>query len=78
MTRRKKIGFKMKRCLENDDLDEFGALMDEHWEAKKKTSSKISNSQFDDIFEMVRNYNVNIFLYSSTYHESTIFFVVMR
>ena len=55
MTRIKKIGYKIKRCLENDDLDEFGVLMDEHWEAKKKTSSKISNSQIDLYYNLAKN-----------------------
>jgi D-glycero-alpha-D-manno-heptose-7-phosphate kinase len=43
----KNIGYEIKKCLENDDVDEFGKLMDIHWEEKKKTSTKVSNSVFD-------------------------------
>lgn len=54
LTRIKEIGLKIKRCLERDDLDEFGRLMDEHWKEKKKTSGKISNSNFDKYYELAR------------------------
>lgn len=51
----KKIGYKIKKCLENDNLDEFGRLMHEHWEAKKKTSQKISNNIFDKYYNIAKN-----------------------
>lgn len=50
----KKIGLSIKKCLEKDDVDEFGRLMDEHWNEKKKTSSKISNSSIDKQYEQAK------------------------
>ncbi len=54
LTRIKKIGLKIMKCLEKDDLDEFGRLMDEHWLEKKKTSGKISNDIFDKYYHLAK------------------------
>jgi D-glycero-alpha-D-manno-heptose-7-phosphate kinase len=54
LTRIKEIGYEIKRCLERDDLDEFGRLMDEHWLEKKKTSQKISSNIFDKYYDMAK------------------------
>lgn len=54
LTRIKKIGLRIKKCLEKDDLDEFGRLMDEHWMEKKKTSGKISNDVFDSYYKIAK------------------------
>lgn len=54
LTRIKEIGLKIKKCLEKDDLDEFGRLMNEHWEEKKKTSDKISSNSFDKYYELAK------------------------
>lgn len=54
LTRIKEIGYEIKKCLEKDDLDEFGRLMDEHWLEKKKTSQKISNNIFDKYYDMAK------------------------
>lgn len=50
----KEIGYEIKKCLENDSVDEFGKLLDVHWNEKKKTSSKISNSLLDKHYEQAR------------------------
>tara|TARA_B110001454_G_C12705838_1_gene428539 strand:- start:322 stop:1320 length:999 start_codon:yes stop_codon:yes gene_type:complete len=50
----KEIGLKGKKCLENEDIDEFGRLMDDHWNEKKKTSSKITNSLIDKQYELAK------------------------
>lgn len=50
----KEIGIKSKKVLENEDSDSFGELLNEHWELKKQTSSKISNSNFDKYYQMAR------------------------
>jgi len=55
LTKIKEIGYKIKKCLERDDLDEFGRLMDVHWNEKKKTSNKISNNIFDKYYELAKN-----------------------
>ncbi len=43
----KQIGLDIKEALEKGDTKKFGRLLNLHWETKKKTSSKISNSQID-------------------------------
>lgn len=50
----KEIGYSIKKCLEEDNVDEFGRLMDEHWNAKKRTSSKISNTDIDKQYEKAK------------------------
>lgn len=39
---------------EDRDISEFGKLLHESWEAKKKLSSKVSNSIIDDIYSKAR------------------------
>jgi D-glycero-alpha-D-manno-heptose-7-phosphate kinase len=51
----KKIGYQTKKYLENDNLDEFGLLLNEHWELKKNTSNKISNSLIDKYYNLAIN-----------------------
>jgi D-glycero-alpha-D-manno-heptose-7-phosphate kinase len=50
----KEIGLESRRALKGGDLDEFGALMDLHWQIKKNLSQKISNPHFDEIYETAR------------------------
>ena len=40
--------------MEQDNLDEFGRLMDEHWKEKKKTSKKISKNLFDQYYDIAK------------------------
>ena len=37
------------------NLDEFGKKLDSNWELKKKLSKNISNSVFDDIYDLAKN-----------------------
>src|SRR3989338_248659 len=55
LTKIKDIGYKIKKSLEKDDLDEFGRLMNDHWYEKKKTSSRISNDVFDKYYELAKS-----------------------
>ena len=55
----KKIGLESKKSLENENADEFGDLLDEHWELKKKTSTKISNSKFDKFYNVAKSVGVS-------------------
>jgi len=48
----KELGFKSKAALENGNLIEFGRLMNEHWEYKRKRSSSMSNPQIDRWYNM--------------------------
>ena len=50
----KEIGLDSRRALELGKLDEFGELMDTHWQVKKRLSEKISNPHFDEVYETAR------------------------
>ena len=50
----KDLGLRSRRALEAGRLDEFGALMHEHWEHKKKRSDGMSNPQVDEWYELGR------------------------
>ncbi len=47
----KDIGLRTKKAFETGDLDAFGHMLDEHWQTKKKLSSKISDPYIDDCYE---------------------------
>jgi D-glycero-alpha-D-manno-heptose-7-phosphate kinase len=44
----KELAFSTKRALETGDLEEFGRLMNVHWNSKKQRSSNMSNSKIDE------------------------------
>lgn len=50
----KEIGLESKRLLEEGYLDEFGELMDVHWQTKKKLSSKVSNPFIEECYDIAR------------------------
>ena len=50
----KELGFRSKQALEAGKPAEFGLLMHEHWEHKKKRSRGISNPQIDEWYELGR------------------------
>jgi D-glycero-alpha-D-manno-heptose-7-phosphate kinase len=50
----KDIGLKTRDYLENGDIDMFGDLLHEHWEAKKKLSLKVSDPFIDECYEVAR------------------------
>ena len=50
----KEIGLAIKAALERSDLDAFGELMDAHWKAKKRLSSKITFGQVDRWYEVAQ------------------------
>jgi D-glycero-alpha-D-manno-heptose-7-phosphate kinase len=45
---------RMRAALERGDLNLFGSLLDEAWQAKKRVSAKISNSRIDHLYELAR------------------------
>ena len=52
----KELGFRSKQALEAGRLEEFGALMHEHWMHKKRRSGGMSNPKIDDWYELaIRN-----------------------
>jgi D-glycero-alpha-D-manno-heptose-7-phosphate kinase len=48
----KELGELSLKALEKGDLDEFGKLMDVHWQHKKRRSGAMSNPQIDDWYEL--------------------------
>jgi len=45
---------RMRDALEAGDLDRFGCLLDEGWQAKKRISGKISNARIDHLYGLAR------------------------
>lgn len=50
----KQIGLESKAALEAGDLEAFAALMHEHWERKRKRSSKMSTPEIDELYALAR------------------------
>jgi D-glycero-alpha-D-manno-heptose-7-phosphate kinase len=50
----KALGLRSKQLLEAGKAADFGALMHEHWEHKKKRSQGMSNPHIDDWYELGR------------------------
>ena len=50
----KDLGYRILESIETSNYDRWGQLLDEHWQAKKKMSSKISLSVVDEIYDEVR------------------------
>lgn len=51
----KDLGYRSKAALESGDAVQFGKLMHEHWEHKKRRSSSMSNPQIDAWYELGRS-----------------------
>jgi len=52
--RTKELGYRIKECLEQGNLDQFGQLLDEHWQNKKKRSVKIADERIDEWYRLGR------------------------
>ena len=50
----KELAFRSQQCLEAGKLAEFGGLMHEHWEHKKRRSGGMSNPHIDEWYELGR------------------------
>jgi D-glycero-alpha-D-manno-heptose-7-phosphate kinase len=50
----KELGYRILNAISAENFDEFGALLDEHWQNKKRMSSKISLGQVDTLYDQVR------------------------
>jgi len=48
----KELGLKSKDALEAGNLEEFGRLMDVHWQHKKKRSGSMSNPKINEWYEL--------------------------
>jgi len=50
----KKIGRDILESFRTGDLDNFGKLMDNHWQVKKNMAQKMSNDIFDEIYSKAK------------------------
>lgn len=50
----KDIGKEIKLHLENGNISAFGALLDTHWNVKKRLSKKISNEEIDKWYKIAK------------------------
>lgn len=48
----KDIGFKILDAVESGNVTKIGQMFDQHWQYKKRISTKISNSYFDEIYKL--------------------------
>jgi len=48
----KDLGLKSKEALINGHISEFGEILDEHWQHKRKRSKGMSNPQIDEWYEL--------------------------
>lgn len=53
------IGREIKTTLEKGDIDEFGFLLDKHWENKKKRSTDISNNDINNWYNIAKKNGAN-------------------
>jgi D-glycero-alpha-D-manno-heptose-7-phosphate kinase len=51
----KQIGREIKEALERGELQQFGELMNTHWEYKKGRSASMSNDRIDHWYQLARN-----------------------
>jgi len=50
----KELGFRSQKALEQEKTDEFGDILHEHWEHKKKRSGGMSNPQINEWYDLAR------------------------
>lgn len=48
----KELGLRSKEALEQSDIDEFGRIMHEHWQFKKKRASSMTNENIDHWYDL--------------------------
>jgi D-glycero-alpha-D-manno-heptose-7-phosphate kinase len=52
--RTKELGYRIKEALEDGDLEQFGLLLHEHWENKKRRSDQIGGGDIDRWYYIAR------------------------
>lgn len=50
----KEMGYRILEMIERGNLTDFGLALDQHWQAKKKLSARVTNPHFDAIYERAR------------------------
>jgi D-glycero-alpha-D-manno-heptose-7-phosphate kinase len=54
----KEAGARMKEALLCGDLEHFGHLLDDAWQAKKRVSQRISSARIDHLYQVARDHGV--------------------
>jgi len=52
----RELASRMRDTIVKGDLNQFGDLLDESWQAKKSVSTKISSSQIDELYRLARDH----------------------
>jgi D-glycero-alpha-D-manno-heptose-7-phosphate kinase len=52
--RTKELGFRIKDAIAKGNMEQFGLLLDEHWQNKKKRSNQISDARIDKWYEVAK------------------------
>ena len=50
----KKSGWKLKKAIEEGRLDDFGRLLDEHWQVKNNVN-KMSDPKIDRLYSLAKD-----------------------
>lgn len=50
----KDIGYRSLEAVRRENFDDYGRLMDEHWQRKKMLSARVSLSRVDDLYQYAR------------------------
>jgi len=50
------IAYQSREALETENLDDYGLLLDKHWEIKKRISNKMSDNSIDTIYNYAKSY----------------------
>jgi D-glycero-alpha-D-manno-heptose-7-phosphate kinase len=50
----KDLGYKILDAAERGNITNIGLMLDQHWQYKKKISSKMTNGHFDRIYEIAK------------------------
>jgi len=50
----KEIGYRILEAVESGNITDVGLMFDEHWQHKKKISTKMSSPRFDKIYEVAK------------------------
>jgi D-glycero-alpha-D-manno-heptose-7-phosphate kinase len=51
----KEIGYRVLEAIETSNFERWGQLLDEHWQMKKRLSTKITLRAVDEIYDEVRS-----------------------
>ena len=51
----KELGYRILEAIESENFDDWGCLMHEHWQHKKRLSDRISATRWDEIYDEVRS-----------------------